>query len=100
MLVGQRAQRLGGHLPANGLDGQLAAAARHDLTLDRDLVADVDEPLERVELLLADLGQGQHGLQLGAVAGTQPGETELAGVAQEDHSAGDSDLVAGARVRA
>ena len=47
-----------------------------------------------------DLGQGQHRLQLGAVAGPKPGEAELAGVAQEDHPAGHRDVVAGAGVGA
>src|SRR6185312_16400748 len=42
--------------------------------------------------------QGEHGLQLGAVAIPQGGEAELAGVAYEDHPAGDRHLVAGGGV--
>ena len=45
--------------------------------------------------LLADVGEREHHLELGAVALAQPGEAELAGVAQEDHPAGDRDLLAG-----
>ena len=48
--------------------------------------------------LLAHLGQRQHHLQLGAVALAQPDEAQLAGVAEEDHPAGDRDLLAGAGV--
>ena len=68
VLVGQRADGLGGQLPARGLHGQLAAAAGDDLAGHRQVVADVDQRLERREPLLADAGQRDHGLQLGAVA--------------------------------
>ena len=44
------------------------------------------------------LGQREHHLELGAVALTQPRETQLSGVAQEDHPTGDRDLDTGARV--
>ena len=51
------------------------------------------------QLVVADQGEAQHRLQLGAVALAQRGEAELAGVAQEDHPAGDAHLVAGGGVR-
>ena len=59
--------------------------------VDPEEVADVDQRLERPRALLADVGQREHHLQLGAVALAQPGEAELAGVALEDHPAGDRD---------
>ncbi len=95
MLVGQRTQRLRGHLPGDALDGQLAAPAGDHLALDSDQVADVDEGLEVGERLLADVGEGEHRLQLGAVALAQSREAELAGVAQEDDPPGDRNVVAG-----
>jgi hypothetical protein len=95
VLVRERAQRLGGHLPAGRLHGQLAAATRHDLALDGQQVADVDELLEPGQALLTEIRQRQHHLQLGPVPLTEPDEAELAGVAQEDHPAGHRDLLTG-----
>ena len=92
VLVGQRAQRLGDHRPRRRLHRQLAAAAGDHLAGDADEVADVDQRLEVGQRLLADLGQRQHRLQLGAVALAQPDEAELAGVAEVDDPAGDRDL--------
>ena len=54
--------------------------------------------LELGQPLLADVGQREHHLQLGAVALAEPDEAELPGVAQEDHPAGDRDLLAGVGV--
>ena len=92
MLVGQRPQRLGGHRPRRRLHRQLAAAAGDDLAGDPEEVADVDQRLELGERLLADVGEREHRLQLGAVALAQPHEAELAGVAQVDDPADDRDL--------
>ena len=56
------------------LHRELTAAAGDDLAGHADVVADVDERLVLGEGLLADLGQRQHRLQLGAVALAQPHE--------------------------
>ena len=55
------------------------------------MVADVDEVLPGSELLLTDVGEREHRLDLGAVTGPQGREAELAGVAGEDHPPGDAD---------
>ncbi len=91
----QRPQRLGGHLPLLSQHRQLTPAAGDDLTSDADVVAEVDEALPRLQPLRPDPVQGEHRLQLGAVAVPQGREAELAGVAYEDHPAGDRYLVAG-----
>ena len=52
----------------------------------------------QVMLSLADVGEREHDLELGAVALAQPDEAELAGVAQEDRAARDRDVVTGAGV--
>src|SRR5690606_5877201 len=62
------------------------------------VVAEVDQRLELGERLLADLGLREHRLDLGAVALAQPDEAQLAGVAQEDHPAGDRHVLIGVRV--
>ena len=64
----ERAQGLGGHPPLLGHDGQLATAGGDHLALDEDVVAEVHQALPLGEGLLADVGQGDHGLQAGAVA--------------------------------
>ncbi len=87
VLVGQRPQRLGDHRPARRLHRQLAAPAGDHLAGDPDEVADVDEVLVLRERVLAEVGEREHRLQLGAVALAQPHEAELAGVAQVDHAA-------------
>ena len=98
VLVGQRAQRLGRQRPLGGLHAQLAASAGDHLASYGEEVADVDERLELGQRLLAHLGEAEHHLDLGAVTLAEPGEAELAGVALEDHPAGDRDLLAGAGV--
>ncbi len=98
VLVGQRPQRLGRERPRGRLHRELAPAAGDHLAAHREQVAEVDERLEVRERLLADVGQRQHHLQLGAVALAQPDEAQLAGVAQEHHAAGDRDLVTGVGV--
>jgi len=99
VLVGQRPQRLGRDRPVGRLHGQLTAAAGDHLAADREQVAEVHQRLEPGQRLLADVGQRQHHLQLGAVALAQPDEAELAGVAQEHHAPGHRDLLAGPGVR-
>ena len=51
-----------------------------------------------VECLLADAGETEHDLQLGAVAFLEGGEAQLARVAGEHHPAGDADDVTGGRI--
>jgi hypothetical protein len=60
-----------------------------------DDVAQVDIGLPALQSQRADTGQADHRLQLGAVALLQGGETQLAGIADEDHPAGDADQVTG-----
>ena len=98
MRHGQGAKGLGGHAPLVGQHGQLAALGRDDLAGDEDVVADVDEVLPGGQLLLPDVREGEHGLDLGAVARAQGGEAELAGVPGEDDATGDADAVTGGRV--
>ncbi len=59
------------------------------------MVAEVDVGLPRGERLLAHLGEAEHHLQAGPDALLEGGERELAGVADEDHAAGDPDDVLG-----
>jgi len=59
------------------------------------VVAEVDVRLPRGQGILADAGQAEHRLQLGAVAVAQGREAQLAAVAQEHHPAGDADQLAG-----
>ena len=51
-----------------------------------------------VERFLADTGQAEHDLQLGAVALLECGKTQLARIAGEHHSPGDTDDVTGGRI--
>ena len=95
----QRAHRLARHRPAVGHHRQLAALAGDHLALDEHVVAEVDLGLPPRQLLGAHAGQAQHRLQLRAVALAQRREAQLAGVALEDHPAGDADPVAGGGVR-
>ena len=59
------------------------------------MVADVDELLPVLECFFADGRQGQHRLELGAIPCPQRREAQLAGVALEDHPAGDAHAVPG-----
>ena len=98
--VGHRPQRLGRQLPLAGQHRQLAALGGDHPAADEDEVAQVDVGLPGRQLLLADLGQGEHHLQpdagvLQRQALLQRGEAELAGVADEHHPAGDADDVVG-----
>ena len=96
--TGSGPQRLGGQLPAVGEYRELAALGRDHLAVDEHDVAEVDVGLPRGERSGADPVEGEHRLQL-ARALAQRGEAELAGVADEDHPAGDTDLDAGLRTR-
>ncbi len=95
---GQRSQRLCRDLPRLHEHRQLAALGRDHLAGDEDQVAEVDIGLPRGERLLAHAVEREHRLQLDAVL-AQRGEAQLAGVAHEDHAAGDADLVAGLLAR-
>ena len=59
------------------------------------MVAEVDVGLPRGQRLLAHLREAEHHLQSGPDALLEGGEGELAGVADEDHAAGDADDVLG-----
>ena len=63
------------------------------------MVTEVDVRLPVGERLLADLGQAEHHLEPGAGTLLKGGEAELAGVADEDHPAGDPDDVLGLLTR-
>ena len=94
----QRPQGLGCHLPGVGQHRQLAASGADDLAAHEDDVAEVHRGLPGVQRFLAHAGEADHGLQLGAIALLQGGETELAGVAGENHPPGDADDLAGGGV--
>ena len=66
--------------------------------MDADDVADIDVGFPFLQRFLADAGQAEHHLQLGAVAFLERGEAQLARVAGEHHPAGDSDDVTGGRI--
>ena len=95
VLVWHWANGLGGHAPIIGQHAQLAALRGDYLTGNKDVVAKVDEFFPLFEALFADLVEAQHGLKALAVAGLQRGKAKLAGVAQEDDSAGQRDSVTG-----
>ena len=92
---GQRLQRLGGDGPFGGEHGQFAGLGGDHTTLDEQVVTQVDQLLELLEGVGADLLLGDHALDLGAVAGGQLHEAQAARVAQEQHAAGDADHILG-----
>ncbi len=94
-LVRQRADRLGEQFERVDLDRQLAGSGRHHRAVDADPVAAV-ERLDVGEAVVADHGPGDEQLQLDASIG-DGGEHELAGVALEQHAAGDRHLGVGLR---
>ncbi len=91
----QRLQRLGGDGPFGGEHGQFAGLGGDHAALDEQVVAQVDQLLELLEGVGADLLLGDHALDLGAVAGGELHEAQAARVAQEQHAAGDADHVFG-----
>ncbi len=74
----KRPQCLGDDLPGIGQHRQFAAPGTDDLSVREDDVAEIDVGLPGVQRLLADLGEADHQLQLGAVAVLQGGEAQLA----------------------
>src|SRR5699024_11038936 len=72
-------------------DRKLAAAGGYHAPLGEDDVSQVDLRLPAVQRFRADLGLGEHALQLGAVAVLQGGEGQLAGIADEHHAASHAD---------
>ena len=90
---GQRAQRLRGHLPRVGEDGQLPPAGTDHLAVDEDDIAEVDVGLPGIKCVHPDAGQADHRLQLGAVTFLEGGETQLAGIAGEHHPARHADML-------
>ena len=89
----QRVERLRGHVPGLRHHGQLAALGGDDAAAHGNDVAQVGVGLPLRQRFFADLSQGEHDLQLGAVAFLQGGEAQLAGVALEHNAAGNGDLV-------
>lgn len=90
MYVRQRQDRLRGDAPLRHQDRQLAAPARDDLTRHEDVVAEIDELLPRLQRLLADDRERHHRLNAAAVAGLQGRKAQLARVAGENDTAGNS----------
>ncbi len=67
----QRLQRLGGDCPFGGEHGQFAGFGGDHSALDEQVVAQVDQLLELLQGVGADLLLGDHALDLGAIAGGQ-----------------------------
>ena len=93
--VRQRQDRLGRDRPVGDQDAEFPAPRRDHLTADEDVIAQVDEFLPAADGLLAHLGQAHHRLDALAAARLQRREAELAGVAAEDDTAGQSDEIVG-----
>ena len=91
----QRLQGLGGDSPLSGEYGQLAGLGGDDAALEVQVVAKVDELLELLERVGANLLLGDHALNLGTVTGGQLHEAQATRVAQEQHTAGDADHILG-----
>jgi hypothetical protein len=96
---GQWPDRLGCHRPPIDHHGEFTSARSRDLSVNENVVTEIDRRLPAGQLVGADQSQAQHGLQLRAVALLQGGEAELAGVPEEDHTPGDADHLAGVGVR-
>ena len=88
----KRTQRLGGHRPRGRHDRELATTRSDDLAGGRDNIADVDQTLPVGQCVVADLGQRQHELKLGAFAFSDRGEAEFSGVTNENDPSGDRHL--------
>ena len=95
----QRLQRLGRDGPFGGEHGQFAGLGGDHAALDEQVVAQIDQLLELLQGVGANLLLGDHALDLGAVAGGQLHEAQAARVAQEQHTAGDADHVLGLGAR-
>ena len=91
----QRLQGLGGDSPLSGEYGQLAGLGGDDAALEVQVIAKVDELLELLERVGANLLLGDHALNLGTVTGGQLHEAQAARVAQEQHAASNADHVFG-----
>lgn len=84
-----------GHEPAVGHDGEFAAFGGDDASFDEDHVAEVYVVFPVGEGFFADFGEGEHGLEGGAVAVLEGREAEFAGVADEHDATCDADDVLG-----
>ena len=91
----QRLQRLGGDCPFGGEHGQFAGFGGDHSALDEQVVAQIDQLLELLQGVGANLLLGDHALDLGAIAGGQLHEAQATRVAQEQHTAGDADHILG-----
>ena len=91
----QRLQSLGGNSPFGGEHGQFAGLGGNHTTLDEQVITQVNQLLELLEGISADLLLGDHALDLGAVASGKLHEAQATGVTQEEHATGDADHVFG-----
>ena len=91
----QRLQCLGRDGPFGGEHGQFTGLGGDHTALDEQMVTKVNQLLELLEGVGADLLLGDHALNLGTVAGGQLHEAQAARIAQEQHAAGDADHVFG-----
>ncbi len=92
---GQRLERLGCDGPFVGEDRQLAGLRGDHTAFDEQVVAEVDELLEKLEGIGADLLLREHRLDRCAVARRELHEAQAAGIADEQHAAGHAHHVIG-----
>ena len=91
----QRLQCLGGNSPFGGEHGQFAGLGGNHTTLDEQVVTQVNQLLELLKGISADLLLGNHALNLGAIASGKLHEAQATGVTQEEYATGDADHVFG-----
>ena len=91
----QRLKRLGGNSPFGGEHGQFAGLGGNHTTLDEQVIAQVNQLLELLEGISANLLLGNHALDLGAIASGKLHEAQATGVTQEEYATGDADHVFG-----
>ena len=93
VLVGQRAQRLGGQRPAPGLDRELTTARQHHRAVGAEMITDVDHPPEGGQGVRAGHLPAEDELHLARPV-LHPHEDHATEVADPHHPAGGGDLLA------